>query len=259
MMKLFCIISLSALLLLQQSAVSAEKSDTVRTPVLVELFTSEGCSSCPPADKFLQEVDASQPISGAELIVLSEHVDYWNHDGWKDPFSSHSFTERQNAYRTHFNLDSAYTPQMIVDGESQFVGNSRQSAKPVFERAAGGSKLAVHLSAVALDGNTLRAHVSAASLPTGERGHADVYIVLALNHAESQVMRGENEGRRLSHVAVVRTMVKVGSVSDKQAFEGDTHLSIDSSDAADNLRLVAFVQKSGPGKVLGATMERLKK
>ena len=260
MIKFLCLALLGLLVLrLQPSAAPGETSSgTTRTPVLVELFTSEGCSSCPPADKFLQDMDSLQPIAGAELIVLSEHVDYWKHDGWKDPFSSHLFTERQSAYSTHFKLDSPYTPQMIVDGDAQFVGNSPRTAKPIFERAAAVGKVAVHLSSIVFDGKVVQAHVSVAVLPASDRAQGDVYVVLALNHAESQVLKGENEGHRLSHVGVVRSLTKVGAVSDGKGFDADIRLRLDTSDRPDNLRLVAFVQQSGPGRVLGATLEQVK-
>ena len=193
------IFGLLALPLEPSAAPSESSSAAPRTPVLVELFTSEGCSSCPPADKFLQDIDTSQPIAGAELIVLSEHVDYWNHDGWKDPFSSASITERQNAYGARFKINSVYTPQMIVDGDAQFVGNSPQTAQPVFERAAAVSKVPIHLSAVVLEGNRLRAHLSVGALPASERAQATT--MMDALHAEyvskvAACTKGENTWSR---------------------------------------------------------------
>ncbi len=140
-----------------------------RIPVLVELFTSEGCSSCPPADKFLEKLDR-QPVPGAEIIVLSEHVDYWNHIGWKDPYSSHLYSDRQSTYADRFGLDSVYTPQMVVDGATEFVGSNTALADKSFAKAVSTTKIAVRLSSVSLGpADTIRARVEAEALPSSSR------------------------------------------------------------------------------------------
>jgi hypothetical protein len=239
----------------QDGRVAVAPTTTSSSPVLVELFTSEGCSSCPPADRLLQDLDRTQPVPGASLIVLSEHVDYWNHDGWKDPFSSSLLTDRQNSYVAHLGLSSAYTPQIIVDGTAEFVGNDRQQARAVFQKALRVNKTDVHVSSISVDGTTLRAHVDAGVLPARGPSHAEVFFVVALNHAESQVLAGENGGHKLTHVGVVRNLAKVGSIDTKKSLDADVRLALNPSDDPANLRVIAFVQASGPGKVLGATME----
>ncbi len=224
-------------------------------PVLVELFTSEGCSSCPPADAFLQHLDG-QPYSGVQLIVLSEHVDYWNHIGWTDPYSSAAYSERQSAYGNRFHLDSVYTPQMVVDGTDEFVGNSSGEARKFISREASMEKIPVRLSNVMVQDGMLRAHVDAGA---SGKGTAGVFLVVALDRAESAVARGENAGRRLNHVAVVRSLLKVGSVDAGKSFAQDVSLKLPPGTDGQALRVVAFVQEAGPGRVLGAALETLKK
>jgi hypothetical protein len=240
---------------------ASDLSARASSPVLVELFTSEGCSSCPPADALLQQLDQSQEIPGAQLIVLSEHVDYWDHDGWKDPHSSHSLTERQSAYADHLGLKTVYTPQMVVDGTTEFVGNSDRLAKQAIEKARDLEKLPVRISAISVENpGGLQAHVEADGLPESSKTRkAEIYVVVALNHAESQVAAGENKGRRISHVAVVQSLTKVGTVEKGKNFAKDVRIKLDSGTDPANLRLIAFVQEPGQGKVLGAALQRLEK
>jgi len=228
--------------------------------ILVELFTSEGCSSCPPADALLQQLDASQPVSGAQLIVLSKHVDYWNHIGWTDPYSSWFFTDRQSAYAERFGLNSAYTPQMVVDGRTEFVGNDAHRVNQAIQESLAQQKVEVRISRVSLLApHTLQAHIEADALPEPSKArHADVYIVVALNHAESQVLRGENGGRRLTHVGVVQSLTKIGSLELGKGFSRDVRVKLDSKTDLTNLRAIAFVQQPTQREVLGAAMEKVK-
>jgi len=231
---------------------SGSVSAATRTPLLVELFTSEGCSSCPPADRFLEQLD-HQPLPGAEIIVLSEHVDYWNHIGWRDPYSSHLYSERQSTYRQRFGLDSVYTPQIVVDGAREFVGSDTGLAKKVFAKALVAPKIPVHLSLVSKEAKSLHAHLDAGTL---ERSfgvsEAGVYLAVALDRAESQVSSGENAGHKLAHVAVVREIRTLGVIKQGQGFSQDIQLNLEP--ASGDLRLIAFVQEPRQGNVLGAAL-----
>ena len=225
------------------------------TPILVELFTSEGCSSCPPADVFVQRLDQLQPVANAQLIVLSEHVDYWDHDGWKDPNSSPALTERQAAYERALGLSTPYTPQIIVDGAGEMHFSDVQQIEKALQKAATTPKIPVRLEGVSVDPANpalLRAHVVADA--NTDKHNADVYLAVALDRVDSEVLRGENGGRHLSHTAVVQQLIRIGKLERGQGFEQDVQVKLNPGISAENLRVIAFVQIPGPGKLLGAAL-----
>jgi hypothetical protein len=248
------VIAIAAYVSVRSEHVHASSATGTRIPVLVELFTSEGCSSCPPADAFLQRLD-TQPFPDTQVIVLSEHVDYWNHIGWTDPYSSHAYSERQDDYSRHFKLESVYTPQMIVDGAKEFVGNDPSEAQKVFAQVAKSPKIQIRLTDIRLENGSIHAHVDAE--PLSDRTKAEVDFVVALDRAESHVLKGENAGRQLTHVAVVRSISRVGTIDSTRPFSEDVSVKLGKPDEVSNLRLIAFIQRPGPGRVLGATMETL--
>ena len=236
---------------------TANPSATVRNPVLVELFTSEGCSSCPPVDRMIQKWDAFQPIPGAQLIVLSEHVTYWDHDGWKDPNSSAALTERQTDYDNALGPKEVYTPQVIVDGTHEIRPDNPQEIKDVLLKAAAEPKIPVRIGEVTADaGNpaVLRMHI--ATDANSEDHKADVYVAVALDHVESQVLKGENGGKHLVHVAVVQEITKVGKLPKGKSFDEDVQLKLKPGTDLKNIRVIAFVQEPGPGKLLGAALRK---
>jgi hypothetical protein len=232
-------------------------ADTTRIPVLLELFTSEGCSSCPPADRLLEALDQKQPIAGADLIVLSEHVDYWD-GSWKDPFSSPKWTERQRQYVRRFGLQSSYTPQLVVDGQSELVGSIQGEAMQAIQNALSKQKVPLTLSALSRDGANIKVHLQIQNLPAGSKEGADILIALADDHAQSQVARGENAGRALRHVAVVQSLMPVGKIAAGEGFSGDFSLPAKAkAGVSGGLRVVAFVQDRLTGRVLGATQQKV--
>jgi len=250
---LVLLVELALVFFVTKLQAQSAQSGQAPTPVLVELFTSEGCASCPPADALLEKLDA-QPFPNMQIIALSEHVDYWNHDGWTDPYSSHANTARQESYGRLFNLESVYTPQMIVDGAKEFVGNDPKETQRVFTEAATEAMIPVRITNARLEDGVIHAHIDVDAPSNRTKGEVD--FVVALNQAESQVLKGENSGRRLTHVAVVRSLSKVGKLDPGHPFSQDVSVKLDNASDSD-LRVIAFVQKSGMGRVLGATMEKL--
>lgn len=233
----------------------ANNDSAARTPVLVELFTSEGCSSCPPADEVLGQLARSQPVPGALVIALSEHVDYWNRLGWKDPYSSKLFSERQRAYAAAFRKSSVYTPQIVVDGRAELVGSDARGVRREIANAAREPKLEIAVSRGGT-ASSLRVRVApAASLSKDAR--AEVLLAIVENDLHSQVSRGENSGRRLSHTAVVRRLQAVGFIAGGRAFEKEIPLTLDPSWNVAKLTAVVFVQEGSAGKVLGAAQGAL--
>ena len=215
-------------------ALTAVASDPARMPVLVELFTSEGCSSCPPADLHLARLDS-------QVIVLSEHVDYWDSLGWKDKFSSPSFTERQQVYAKQFGLDSPYTPQMVVDGVAQFTGGDARRAMAEIDKAASHPKTDIFL---ARSGGGIEVEIQ------GSAREAGIWLALADNSALTKVAAGENKGRTLTHVAVVRSLRKIGYVKRGGKFSR----RMDLPSGAAGQRVVVFLQEDGQARVLGVAM-----
>ncbi len=233
-----------------EAALPADSVNPPRQPVLVELFTSEGCSTCPPADALLEKLDRDQPIAGAQIIVLSEHVDYWNHDGWTDPYSAALFTTRQQNYVRRFGLPDPYTPEMVIDGSAECVGGDRQKVETAIRQAIGQPKVGIRILPAPSGDGSLTLEVD--PLPAGKTHKASVYVASAADSGTSNVLSGENRGRLLHHVSIVADIRQVGSIGTESVLR--TRLSPRAFKTPAGSRLIAFVQESGDGRVWGAAV-----
>jgi hypothetical protein len=236
-------------------------SSTVRVPVVLELFTSEGCSSCPPADALLARLEEHQPVAGAEIIALEEHVDYWDHQGWTDPFSSGQWTQRQEAYAAGFGDRGIYTPELVVNGRARFVGSREGHAYQAIAGAIAQSRTDIALSARKSEKREHeRFSVEVGKLQGAEPDDiAEVWLAITETALHSAVKGGENVGQDLHHASVLRCLHKVGSM-DRNAtpsFTGESDLKLDSAWNRKNLRVVAFVQERRSRHILGAAVMRL--
>jgi hypothetical protein len=219
-----------------------------RRPVLVELYTSEGCSSCPPADQLLADIDASQPIKGAQVIVLSEHVTYWDHAGWRDPYSLDEVTDRQKQYDDELGLSQVYTPQAIVDGAVQVVGSDGQKLAQAVSAATADAKEDLAIENAAWTGDGVSFMIRHGDLTAG-KSKQELVAVLAEDETVTPVKSGENAGKTLRNIAVVRTLKELNSTT-----EGVLTLKLPGEEkrATSPVRLVVFATDKHSGRVLGA-------
>jgi hypothetical protein len=239
-----------------QAQASSTAPETGRTPVVVELFTSEGCSSCPPADALLARLSDGPLDGNVQLIALEEHVDYWNDLGWADPFSSRDLTLRQYVYSGVLRNGNPYTPQMVVDGRTEFVGGQVRKARQVISESARTEKAQVTV----VPGSTGKPGTETLSVKIGklpvakQNDKVEVWLAITETGLHSDVKRGENSGQDLHHAAVVRSIRKIGEAKggEEVSFAGDVNVVLQSGWKRENLKAVVFVQEKKGLQILGA-------
>lgn len=233
-------------------ALTADARSAVPGVAVVELFTSEGCSSCPPAEALLNELDKRAHDEALPVFALAFHVDYWNYLGWEDRFSKSEYTRRQQRYAGRREEGRVYTPQMIVNGRDIFVGSARARAEQAIRTAMKTppeAVLVLETAYVNASSDKRLVRISAAGkVPDGH----EVVFALVEHGLESDVRRGENEGRRLAHRAVVRSLVASGSVSPAKA-----DLQVPPDTKPSNLEVVAFVQHRTSLNIIGAARAKI--
>jgi hypothetical protein len=230
-----------------------ESASGPRMPVLVELFTSEGCSSCPPADDLLRRLIDEQPVDGVEVVGLSEHVDYWNRLGWTDPFSSPLFSARQEHYQRALRTEQIYTPQVIVNGRREAIGNEWPAVRSELTAAALEPSAVLHVTPVTA-GDALHVTVSIADIPDVAHGKMRVMVALAENDLAVDVKRGENARRRLRHSAVTRRLEAAGILNAaERSARVNAELTIDPAWRREQLRVLAFLQDAATDRIWGVS------
>jgi hypothetical protein len=232
-------------------AVVPESSDL--QPVVLELFTSEGCSSCPPADALLKQLDEAGRVNNIEIIAIEEHVDYWDRLGWRDPFASHDWTERQERYAHAFKRDGVYTPQLVVNGRRELVGSSSREVQQNIVEALKIPSATLRLSTVAVSAKSAEFSINVENAPSEARS-ARLLLAVTERGLSSNVLRGENEGHNLSHAPVLRSLTSVHISKDNSSAYNEvrTTVHIDPSWKRENLRFVVFLQAPDTLHIFGA-------
>ena len=227
-------------------------------PVILELFTSEGCSSCPPADAFLKRLDDAGHFGPTELIAIEEHVDYWDRLGWTDPYSSADWTARQQQYADFFRRDAIYTPQLVVNGTDQTGGNNERQALAYIAKASTAPAAAVQISSINVSPKSAELVIDLQNV-RDEMKSSELWVAVTERGLSSNVLHGENEGRVLTHAAVLRSLTRVRTHGAVQAgsLTATAKVSLPAGWKRENLRLVVFLQQSKSLQIVGAAARTL--
>lgn len=242
--KLF-ILSLFAFSFQNEAAAQNSAEAKKKTFVLLELFTSEGCPTCPPADANLAFLEREQPFAGTEVVTLALHVDYWNSVNWKDVYSSPLFSRRQKIYEMALKVDQSYTPQMVVDGQIEFTGVNMAKAQKAILEAAKTNKAAIEIVPTK---DKLKIKIK------GVPAHQDATVFLAVTEDKlaSHRKTDRKTGELSSNVSTVRNLSSLGMLTAAQTdLEIETLLQIQPDWKRENLKLVVFVQENASRKILG--------
>lgn len=228
---------------------SAGAGDPVKGFAVVELFTSEGCSSCPPADQLMTRIQ--QEVKDQPIYILAFHVDYWNRLGWTDTFSDAAYSQRQNQYAAWLRLQSVYTPQVVVNGSKEFVGSQEPSIRKAISNGLQEASAAqLTLSDVSVDKGKVAWRYQARN--AGH--HTSLLVAIVQRSATSQVKAGENSGRTLSHVQIVRQLqtAKVDATG-----SGAGSLPLPAGVGVSDEEIIAFLQDNDTGHIIAATRSAL--
>lgn len=225
------------------------KNNTTKGFAVVELFTSQGCSSCPPADELVENIQKES--NNQPIYILAFHVDYWNRLGWKDVFSSAAYSKRQNQYAQWLNLQTIYTPQIVVNGRKEFIGSEettlRNAIKSNLQKPC---SLVLTLSDIKYDKDKVDLHYNI----EGATNQASLVLALVQKSATTNVKAGENGGRTLAHVQIVRNLQTL-NLDGKN--NGTATIAIPSTLNNQSLEVIAFLQNNSNGEILAAAKSSL--
>jgi len=244
---LCCAFSVTAFVPPKTNVVKGGLTQVTRVPVLVELFTAEGCSICPPADDLLRGLEQDQAIPGVEVIALEMHVDYWNGQGWRDPYATRQLTNRQNDYIRLFRMDNVYTPQMVISGQTQVLGSDRERARSEIVRAARNPRASVDVSFQSASVATVKVD----RLPA-DAMESEIWLAVTESNIENEVGAGDNNGRILKHTGVVRSLVLLGRAEPGAPTVYSMHMRFNPRWKREDLKYVVFVQERLSRKIWGA-------
>lgn len=241
--KIFIITAVLGAIAAITSAFISVKAPSDKGFAVVELFTSEGCSSCPPADALIAKVH--KETSDKPIYILAYHVDYWNRLGWKDAFSDAAWSARQQQYARWLKSSEIYTPQAVVNGSKEFVGSEENTLRNTIKTdLAEPAKTELALTALKAAENKVTVKYEA----KGATANAVLMVALVERNATTKVMKGENAGRTLSHVQIVRELqnIKLNQNS------GTVSLAVPSGFTPEGFEMIAFVQNTSNGVITGA-------